>query len=177
MNIFNQLSKFTKAVLIAGLVLVMYGYLCRLIALYFFWESKTIGWTLLCIGIIGFLYDRIKINKTGEKKTLIEKIGIGIIAFSLLVQCMLLAIILFSEAYSAAKLYLIKDTHLKKEIGNIRGFGLIPIGSIEVITDSIGEYGTATINLTVKGDPKFKDVTIYLAKYADRPDWEVQEIE
>lgn len=177
METIKQLNKFTKTVLIAGLISIFYGYLCRLIGIYFFWESKSIGWTLLFIGLIGFLSNRIKNKITEKKKTLLEKIGIGIIIFILLVQTILVTVIPFTDAYSVAKTYLTNDNSFKTEIGNITGFGLIPTGGIQKTTDSSGEYGSATINLTVKGDKKFKDITIYVVKNADSPDWKVEGIE
>jgi hypothetical protein len=177
METFKQLNKFTKTVLIAGLTFILYGYLCRLIGIYFFWESKSIGWTLLFIGVIGFLSNRIKIKTTEKKKTLLEKIGIGIITFILLVQTILVSVIPFTDAYSVAKTHLINDANLKTEIGNITGFGLNPTGSIQKTTDSSGEYGSATINLTVKGGKAFKDITIYVVKNADSPVWKVEGIE
>lgn len=177
METIKQLNKFTKTVLIAGLTFILYGYLCRLIGLYFFWESKSIGWTLLFIGVIGFLSHRIKIKSTEKKKTILEKIGIGLIVFILLVQTILVAVIPFTDAYSAAKSYLINDTNLKTEIGNITGFGLIPTGGIQKTTDSTGEYGSATINLTIKGDKGFKDIAIYVVKNADSSDWKVEGID
>ncbi|MBK8704273.1 MAG: hypothetical protein IPN33_12070 [Saprospiraceae bacterium] len=176
METIKQLNKFTKTVLLTGLTFILYGYLCRLVGLYFFWESKSIGWTLLFIGVIGFLSNRIKIKTREKKKTLFEKIGIGIIIFILLVQTIFIAVIPLTDAYSVAKTYLINDANLKTKIGNITGFGLIPTGSIQKTTDSSGEYGSAIINLTVKGDKKFKDITIYVAKNADIPDWKVEGI-
>ena len=177
METIKQLNKFTKTVLIAGLSLNLYGYLCRIIGIDFFWESRSIGWTLIFIGVIGFLSNRVKIKTAEKKKTLLEKIGIGIIIFILLVQTILIAVIPFTDAYSVAKTYLINDANLKTEIGNITGFGLIPTGGIQKTTDSSGEYGSATINLTVKGGRAFKDITIYVVKNADSLDWRVEGIE
>jgi len=66
---------------------------------------------------------------------------------------------------------------LNNEIGEIEGFGLIPTGGIQKTTDSQGTYGAATINLTIKGQKKFKDVTVYVIKYADQPEWIVEGFE
>lgn len=177
METIKQLNKLTKTILVTGLILILYGYLCRLIGLYFLWESKSIGWTLLFIGIIGFLSNRVKIKTTEKKKTLLEKIGIGLIIFILLIETILISVIPFTDAYSVSKAYLVNYPNLKTEVGNITGFGLIPTGGIQKTSDSSGEYGSATINLTVKGDKKFKDITIYVVKYADSPDWKVEGIE
>lgn len=177
METFKQLNKFTKSTLVAGLILIIYGYLCRIVGLYFFWESKSIGWTLLFIGVIGILSNRIKIKSTEKKKTLIAKIGIGIIIFILLAQSILIAVMPFTNAYSVAKIFLINDSTLKTELGEINGIGLISTGSFERIIDPNGEYGIATINLTLKGDKKFKDITIYVVKSPESPEWKVEGIE
>lgn len=177
METFKQLNNFTKSVLIAGLTFIVYGYLCRLIGIYFFWESKSIGWALLFIGLIGYLSNRVKIKTNNKAKTNLEKIGIGIIIFILLVQTILILVIPNTDAYSSAKAYIRNDEKLKTELGNINGFGLIATGGIQTTTDSYGEYGNATINLTVKGNKKFKDITVYIVKYADSAEWKVEGME
>ena len=176
-TIIQQLNRFTKAVLTTALILIVYGYLSRLIGLYFFWESLSIGWVLLFVGVIGLFYNKIKIKTIEKKNTLPEKIGIGIIVFGLLGCTLHLVIIPFTNAFSVAKTYLSKDLELQSEIGNIQGFGLIPTGSIQVSSGSKGEQGSAVISLTVKGDKKFKDITIYVVKYLDNTEWIVEGVE
>jgi hypothetical protein len=172
----NEISRFTRLTLIASIVLLSYGYLCRLAGINFFWESKSVGWAALLVGIIALLADRINRDEQ-DKKMLAEKIGIGLLVFILFVQCILIAILPFSDAYHSAKAYILNDDTLRTQLGEIRGFGLIPAGAIEKITDSNGEYGSAEINLTVKGERKFKDVVVYLIKTADSPEWKVESLE
>lgn len=178
MEILKQLNLFTKTLLIAALSILLYGYLCRLTGIYFFWESKTVGWTLLFIGIGGFLFNRIKIKKAENEKAIGEKIALGLIAFGLLIQAIFIVVIPITDAYSAAITHLTYNKNLKAEVGNIQGFGLIPIGGTENSEDTSGRVeGYAEINLIVKGDKKFKDVTIYLIKQSDSPEWEVVGVE
>jgi len=75
------MSKFTKNILLTGSALTIYDYLCRVVGLYFFWESKYIGWAIILIGTISFLMNRIKIKKVQKRKTILEKIGVGISIF------------------------------------------------------------------------------------------------
>ena len=70
----KNFSKFTKATLSIGLLFVIYGYVCRATGLYFFWESKSIGWAVIFIGLIGLLSDRVRIKKKDKKKSTLEKI-------------------------------------------------------------------------------------------------------
>lgn len=173
----KNLSKFTRVVLAVGLVLLLYGYLCRLAELYFFWESKAIGWALLFIGLIGLLADRIRLREEKDKTAILEKIGIGIIVFMLLIQTILISVTPFTDAYSVAKVYIQGNEQLNNEIGSVQGFWLMPMGGVEKTTDSNGTYGSATINLIVKGQRKFRDVTVYVVKYADQDDWIVERID
>jgi hypothetical protein len=173
----RQLTRRTKILLTSGLILIIYGYLCRSVGLYFFWESKSIGWTLLLIGIIKFLSDRIKLKKADKRKYLLEQIIIGVICFVFLIQAILLTVIPFSDAYTVAKTYLQNNNDIKNEVGAVTGFGLIPTGGIQKSTDSQGESGNAAITLTVKGDKKFKDVIIYLVKSPDTTAWVVNGLE
>lgn len=171
----KKLNLITKISLAEGLLLIIYGYLCRQIGLYFFWESKSIGWAFLFIGIIGILFERIKFKKTIKKNSMLEKIAMGIIIFILVVQSVLISIIPFTDAYSVAKTYIISNDKIKSEVGNIVDFGLIPIGGIEKSIGSKGETGNATICLTVKGDKKYMDIDVYVIKEARSPKWKVIE--
>lgn len=173
----NQLRKFTKTLLAIGLVLVIYGFLSRMGGLYFFWESQSVGWAIILLGLIGLLNDRIKLNKEKKKKSILEKIGIGVLVFILLVQTIFVVSIPFSDAFSVAKEYLKNSEPLTQEIGSVVGFGLIPTGGIQTTTDSQGTHGSASIRLIVKGEKKFKDVTVYVVKYADQAKWTVEHMD
>ena len=176
-EILKNLNKFTKTLLITGIVLILYGNISRIIDIYFFWESKSIGWNILFIGIIGLLLSLIKQKKIEKKKRIFENIGVGIIVFGFITQTILMIVIPFTDAYSKAKYFIKTDSTIKKTVGKINGFGLMPTGGIQMVSDSSGEYGNATINLTIKADKKFKDITIYLEKYIDNPNWEVVGLE
>lgn len=172
-----QPGKFTKLILITALILIFYGYLCRLINCYYFWESKSAGWALLLVGIIAWLYGRIRFKRTVNKETSFEKVGIGFSVFILLLEIFLIAIIPRTDAYSVAKKFLFNDMELRSEIGAISGFGFIPTGGMQQATDARGEYGNATINLIVKGEKRFMDITIYVAKDPEKKEWVVEGIE
>lgn len=135
------------------------------------------GWAILLIGIIGLLSDRIDRKADENKNALLEKIGIGLLVFILFVQVILVVVIPFSNAYESTKTFIKNSETLKKELGEIQGFGLIPTGGIQKTSDSSGEYGSAEINLTIKGERKFKDVVVFVIKAADSPDWIVESLE
>jgi hypothetical protein len=166
----------TKVSLIAAILVTFYGYLCRIIGIYFFWESISVGWTLILISLILLLYDRIRIKKLQNKKKLIEKIGIGIILFVLIIRFVFLIVIPKTDAFNAAKQFISASEQIAREIGSIKGFGVIPSGNISVSTSEEGEIGNAEINLTVKGARKYKDFTVYLEKNP-LSEWQVKSIQ
>ena len=68
MNKFKLLSVKNQKLVIATAIILVYGYLCRILNLYFFWESKAIGWTLLAVTLILLLIQRINWKKTVDRK-------------------------------------------------------------------------------------------------------------
>jgi hypothetical protein len=159
-----QLNKFTRFTLITGFVFVLYGYICRAIPVYFFWESKYFGWMIIFIGVIGLLFHRIRLNKKAGKKSLLEKIGIGVLCFILLIQAILLSVLPNTEAYTIAKGFLQQNEKVKLELGNITGFSIIPLGAMSTSSGSQGTTGSATLNIIVKGEKKYKEYRVDLLK-------------
>jgi hypothetical protein len=178
MDYLKTISKFTIITLICGLILMLYGYLARWAGINFFWESKSIGFAILLIGLISLLANGLRASKGKNKKllTILTKFGIGIIVFILVVRIILVIVIPNSAAYTVAKDYIINNSELINELGEIKGFGLIPTGGIQVSSDSNGEQGSASVNMIVKGRKKYVEVTVILNKSVDS-DWKVEGIE
>jgi cell division protein FtsL len=174
MKEFYKLSKLNKALVRLTIVFLIYGYLCRIIGLYFFWESKTIGWTLLFVTIISILIQRIKAKKIANKKTLSEKIFIGIIVFVLLIQSIIFIIIPQTDAYKSAKLFLMTDKTIADELGEVNGIFLVPVSGMSMSSNSAGQTGQADLNFIVKGKNKFKDINLQLSKELDT-NWKILE--
>ncbi|MDJ1500045.1 hypothetical protein [Xanthocytophaga agilis] len=172
------MNTFTKILFGLALVLILYGCLCRLLSVYFFWESVYLGWFFLVFGLIGFLIYKIKENQHEQKFTNVKaaRVAIGFLVFVLLVQALLFINLLFSDAYKVTKSYLINNTALKEEIGVIQGFVIAPVGGIQKARDSSGEYGSATISLIVKGERKIIELMIVVEK-EPQGEWEVVDIE
>lgn len=164
MDLLKNIDRPTKAILGASLLLIVYGYLCRAVDLYFFWESLTIGWELCLIGLIYFFKELIKSKKRKQKRYIWEGIGVCVLLFVLVVQSIFYIVIPNTDAYAAAKKFVLNNDSLKSEIGNITSFGAIPAGNISVSSNSQGESGEAQINLLVKGEKKFKDLKLYMNK-------------
>ncbi len=62
---------------------------------------------------------------------------------------------------------LLHNETLKVETGDIKIFSIAPVGSIQQNTSDHKTVGSATILLTVKGEKKFKDVTVHVEKKAE----------
>lgn len=168
----KELNTFTKVTLGLGILFLIYGFLSRLIPINFLWESKSIGWGLTLVGLIGLLVNGIDKRQKANKKTIWNKIGIGIISFILLIQLILIAIIPNTDAYKDAKEFIINDEEIKSELGEIKGFGLIPTGGISIQSDSKGETGNADINLIIKGNKSFKSVKVFVFTDYGK-DWQI----
>ena len=172
----KELNIFTKTVLTLGLLFLMYGFLSRIIPIDFFWESKSIGWGLILLGLIGLLINGITKRKINNKKTIQNKIGIGFMCFFFLIQVILIIVMLNTEAYKVSKDFIINNEELRSEVGEIQGFGLFPTGGVSIQTDSNGETGSANLNLIIKGDRAYKSVTVIVFKDYGK-DWKVYRIE
>jgi hypothetical protein len=164
---------FSITLIIAGIVLYAYDKIAREIGIYFFWESKYVGIGLLLIGIAIFLINRINERNSKKKKAILETIGVVIVSLFFVIGTIVVCVLLNSDAYEVAKTSIRNDAKLKEEIGNINGFGFIPNGSIKTSSSSAGSVGMAIISLTVKGEKKFKDVTVHLTLDKDSPDWKI----
>ena len=157
-------TTFTKISLGFGILFLIYGFISRILPINFFWESKTIGWFLILFGLIGILINGIKIRKRNNKKTLMNKIGIGFILFTIFIQIILMITFPISTTYKVSTEYLRNDKELINEIGEIKGFGISATGSILKKTDMNGETGEATLNIIVKGKKNYKMITVYSRK-------------
>lgn len=169
LNVKNT-SKLILSIFITAIALILYGYVCHIAGPYFFWESKTLGWLLLLIAVLLFLFERIIFK--GNKKCVSEKIIIGIIFLILLVQSVMFFVIPRTNAYAAAKQFLLKDKSIRDEVGDIKGFFLIPVGGMEISSSEDGEYGGANFNVIIKGNKKYKEVSLELSKDL-ATDWQV----
>jgi len=173
-ELFKQ-SFFSQVTFGISVLLIVYGYLSEFIPIHFFWESKSIGWIILLVGIIGIIAKGMTIRKNENRSTIPNKIGIGFICFTFFVQLILIIIIPRTDAYEVSKTYIQQNENIISEIGEIKSFGLIPTGSISKQTDSNGTTGSASINLIIKGEKAYKKVTVIVFKDYETL-WEVYEL-
>jgi hypothetical protein len=161
------MSKLNKTILITGIILLIYGYLCRMLNIDFFWDSKTIGGIVLVIALLFYWIDLRKTRSRLGKKLVWVTIGVCFLVFGLLILPVAVFMLKTSDAYVAATEYLRSDPKIKDEFGGVKGFGLIPAGSVQTTTINGAESGSAIFELIVKGDKKYKDVVVQLEKNPD----------
>jgi hypothetical protein len=173
LNFFNALSGFSRKLILVTAAFLLYGYLCRLLGIYFFWESKTIGWVLFCASVIFILRDRIKQKKQLQKKTLPEKIGIGLFVFIIIMKGVLFFATPKTSAYAAAINFIKTDPRIQNSTGRVESVFLVPMGGISMTTNAQGTAGSADLNFIVKGSEKYMDLNLLVNKDFDT-DWQVE---
>jgi hypothetical protein len=160
----NRLTKrihpLSKVILIVGITCIFYGFLSKIIPIYFFWESTTVGIIIVLLGLIIALLKDLKNNN----KKLLKKIIIGIICLSLLSQFLMFMFLLDSKAYQKSKEYFNKNESIKIELGNLKNITLLPYGSMTSISNQYGAKANVNLNFILKGEKCYKTISIYLNK-------------
>lgn len=168
-------DKTTITLFIVAIILLIYGYLCRSLSLYFFWESKFIGWMILFAAIAFLLVKRIQSGKKEGRKRIFEKIVMYVLGFILVVQAVLYSVLSNSDAYQSAKRFITTDEDVRAEVGEVKSVSLIPLGQISSSADNEGESGEAAINVIVKGSKRFMDMTLLMEKEKEGG-WAVKDV-
>ncbi|MFN8305198.1 MAG: hypothetical protein U0T79_00365 [Ferruginibacter sp.] len=165
----RNLGRPVKLVAGAGILLIAFGAVCRIVPFYFFWESIAVGIVLLILAAILFLVGSLKTVRQNDKRHIGEKIGIGILSFILFVMCLLQVITLNSDAWAATKRQLQNDPELRAELGTIQGFSLMPMGGLSVTSSSGGDAGYGNFRVIVKGERRYKMLEVVVSKTVDSP--------
>lgn len=172
MNLYFKIDKRAKGAFYLSVLLILYACLCRLTGIYFFWESLAVGFFLMLISILFAFIGLSRMRKRDTGKYGWELVPVVLISFLLLVMACCYIILPTTDAYQAAKAFLIKDNTIRAEIGPIRGFSLCSPGHITMSSGDRGVSGEATFELIVKGEKKYKDLWIFAFKRLDT-DWQV----
>ena len=154
----------TKFILFSGILLLAYGISSRLIPVYFFWESRALGWIVLIMALLSYWFDLRKSRIQKGNKTIWVTIGIGFLILFLVIAPVTMYLLKNSDAYGAAVEELENDKALSEEIGSIKGFGLFPLGSVQINSSDGEESGRASFQIIVKGSKKYKDVVVEMVK-------------
>jgi len=158
------MSTSTKVIFIIAFLLLIYGYLCRLLNIYFFWDSKHFGWILMATGVMGFFIDLKKILKAQKKSTFLPQLFIGIIIVAFGIAGGGVLLVNSSKTYQDTIESIKTDEVIKSEMGDIKGVGLFPSGTGFLDFAFKASQGPSTFVITVRGSKIIKDVEITLYK-------------
>jgi hypothetical protein len=172
LNKWNLLSIYTRMILLTAVFFICYGYLCRLLSIYFFWESLLIGWELLLLGIALLLLDLIRIRRQAGSKATPLKIGLGLVCFMALIQVIGFFVISKSGSLVAAKEFLRSDKSVQLKVGVPQSFVVIPVGGLSQSGTGAAAEGSAEIHLLVKGSTGIMDAVLLVVKEKDK-EWKV----
>jgi hypothetical protein len=161
---YNSYSKVTKTLIITSLTFLVYGYLCRIVGLNFFWESKSIGWMFFWLSIIFIFSNIINFKKLAKLDTLAEKIGLAVSIFVIIIKSILFFVMQQTSAFDNATKFIKKTKKIQTEIGIINNVSIIPFGGVEMSTNSKGSAGQADLYFIVKGSKKYIDLNLVMNK-------------
>ncbi len=156
------MSKSTMFIFLIGIPLLIYGYLCRLLSIYFFWDSKHFGWILVAAGLMGFLID-LRQSRVAQKKNIFwVRVGVAIIVIAFGIAGSGVLMLKTSGFYQTSLESIKTNGDIKNEIGEIRGFGVIPsdINFLDILRWT--PVGNASFVVTVRGKSVYRDVRVSL---------------
>jgi hypothetical protein len=166
------MSDLTRKIGILAGIFILYGYLCRWFNIYFFWESKALGWLIFLVFLIFYFVDLRRGRKGMRKNTTLVKILMGITIFILFAQILVEFIMLNTSVLEVGKKYLVENKGLQADMGRIISVTPMPYGSVQISSSDKGSSGSADIWVLVKGENKFLDVELILQKDYSSP-WQV----
>jgi hypothetical protein len=159
------MSTATRVAFIIGILLLIYGYLCRLLSIYFFWDSKYFGWIGIISGLLLLLID-IRLTRLKQKQNIFfVRVFVAVIVIFFAVEASAIVWLKTSTAYVSLTESLKTDQAMDAEIGNIRGFGWIPgINILDLLTAAKSE--SLTFKITVRGQRAYKELEITIERIA-----------
>lgn len=172
MEYLNFLSLRTKVLIIVTALFLFYGYLCRFAGIYFFWESKSIGWVFFFVALISFLLDRIKKEKARKGKAVGEKIGIGVQVIVIVTKVAIFFAVPYSDTYAKAIDYIRVNQTIQSKTGAVRDIFFVPYGNLTERHTPNNVAARADLHFVVKGADKYIDLNLLMGKDVDS-DWEI----
>ena len=160
--------------LLSAVLFVGYGYLCRRLKFYFFWESAPIGWGALFAMIAFWLFSRI-IDGQNDPYRFFKLIGLGIILLIWIVQFIFLTIVRKHRLFLMGKDVIHFAPEIRSLVGPVRSTAFIPWGAISSSRKGNETNGVAQLSFVVKGAHVFLDVDLIFTR-KEKSIWEVEQI-
>jgi hypothetical protein len=158
------MSTSTKVIFIIAFLLLIYGYLCRLLNIYFFWDSKHFGWIMMATGLMGFFIGLKKILEAQKKSSFLPRLFIGVIIIAFGIAGGGILLLNSSKAYQDEIENIRITEPLKSEIGNLNGLDYFLQAMVSGFLFFMVHPGPSTFVITVRGSNAIKDVEITLYK-------------
>lgn len=147
---------------VIGILLLIYGYLCRLVFIYFFWDSKHFGWIMVVTALMGFLIDQRKARVAQKKNIFFVRVGIAILVVAFAIVGSAIIMTKASHSYQDALDEIKKNGIVKSELGDVKGFGFFPSGS-GILSLVYGKTpGPSIIIVTVRAERGYRDLELEL---------------
>jgi hypothetical protein len=165
------MSTATKVAFIIGILLLSYGYLCRLLSIYFFWDSKYFGWIGILSGMLLLLID-IRMARVRQKQNIFfVRVMVAIIVTFLGLEGSAIVWLKTSTVYDELIESVKQDEDIRLQTGGIRGFGLIPgINIVDIINAPSSE--SLRFVITVRGQTAYKELEVTIQR-TDPINWTV----
>jgi hypothetical protein len=174
-KLFKNIGIALKFLFLLSLSLILYGYVAREFNIYYFWESKEIGFGLLLIAIAKFIIDDISARRENKMHKISFYLILGILCLSIFTKVLFAFIIPNSEAYDSATKLLKTDLNLISQIGEINSISYFATGNLETRTNEFGTTGQADLTLLIKGEKKYVEKKIVMSKTPEKK-WEIIEV-
>jgi len=157
------MSTTTKLVFLFGLFFLIYGYFCRFFDFYVFWDSKYFGWLGVISGLLLFLID-VRMARVRQKQNIFfVRIMVAVIVIFLALEGSAIVWLKTSNAYDEATGSIRSNQEIKDELGDVRGFSIIPgISIIDILNAPSSE--TLTFVITVRGERAYKEMEITIGR-------------
>jgi len=155
------MSRSTITIFFIGILLLIYGYLCRFLSIYFFWDSKHFGWIMIFTGIMGFFIDQKKARTAKKENVFFARCGIAIIILLFAAVGSAVLSLKTSATYANAVELIKIDGEIKNEVGDVKGFGWFLTGP-EIMKTLYNSTGSSSFIVTVRGNKGHKDVKVSL---------------
>lgn len=153
------MSTINKAVFIMGLMLLIYGYLCRYFSIYFFWDSKYFGWLGIISGLLLLLIDIRMIRIRQRQNIFFVRVFVAVIIIFLALEGSAIVWLKSSTPYDDLIESIKTDDVIKAEIGDIRGFNLVPgISVIDIL--QVPSSGSLSFVITARGQKAHRDIEV-----------------
>lgn len=172
MKYFRLLSPLSKCLAACTLTILLYSIVCRAVNIYFFWESQSIGITLIFITSIFVLLDLLRKNQFRKTNARVAKVALGVAAFVLLVEGALFVLVPRTDAYAKAIKFIHTSSEISSQTGTVQSTSLLLFGGMAMSKSAQGVSGQANFHFIVKGSEKYIDLELLLEKQADS-DWQV----